>query len=231
MAQQVSPDKRGVVSIGRYKENLVTEVLFLADDLGDGTGVYTILFQRPGESTPYPVECRNEWPNLVWIVHASDTALSGTGKAECRWDGYDGEVGKSQIYTVRISKSLQDTIDPPDEWTGYIRQVAGYADSAKSSAAEAVAAAETVASTMRDVSSARDSAVEAKNKAEAAQEKANSSADSAAKSANLAQQAAANKGFMYVSGEEDGHLYLYTSDNVEEPTLKNENGRLIAVYE
>lgn len=231
MAQQVSPDKRGVVSIGRYKENLVTEVLFLADDLGDGTGAYTILFQRPGESTPYPVECRNEWPNLVWIVHASDTALSGTGKAECRWDGYDGKVGKSQIYTVRISKSLQDTVEPPDEWTGYIRQVAGYADSAKNSAAEAVEAAEAVASTMRDISYARDSAVDAKNKAEKAQEKANSSADSAAQSANLAQQAAASKGFMYVSGEGDGHLYLYTSDNVEEPALKNENGRLIAVYE
>lgn len=231
MAQQVSPDKRGVVSIGRSKENLVTEVLFLVDDLGDGTGEYTILFQRPGESAPYPVECRNEWPNLIWIVHASDTAISGTGKAECRWDGYDGEVGKSQIYTVRVNKSLLDAADPPDEWTGYIRQVAGYADSARNSAAEATTAAETATSAVRDVGSARDSAIEAKNKAEDAKQKADEAATSASKSVSLAQQAAASKGFMYVSGETDGHLYLYTSDNVEEPILTSENGRLVAVYE
>lgn len=55
-------------------------------------------------------------------------------------------------------------------------------------------------------------------------------AEDSARSAELAQQAAADKGFMYVEAGDDGHLYLYT-EKVSGISLENKKGRLILSYE
>lgn len=52
----------------------------------------------------------------------------------------------------------------------------------------------------------------------------------AEKYARAAEQSASEKGFMYVEGGEDGHLYLYT-ENTEGITLENNKGRLVVSYE
>lgn len=94
--KQVVPDRRGLVEIGKIKENLVTEVAFDCADLGDGSGAYAVVFQRPKDAAPYPVAFRAEWPSIVWVVQAADTAKAGTGKVEIRWFGDRKEVGKSK---------------------------------------------------------------------------------------------------------------------------------------
>ena len=238
MTNTIRVNMAGFVAIGRYLEHLVTAVEFPADRLGDGTGAYTILFQRPGENTPYPVECRNEWPILTWIVHAADTAIPGTGKVEIRWDGPNGEVGKSQIYAVQVNPSLPDPGEAPEAWTGYISQVAGFAEAARDEAKKAQASADAAAETLGQVVQTRDdsrnAATEAARSASSAAGSAQSAAENAAaaeRSAELAEQAAAEKGWMCVDAEADGHLYLYTSGNVEEPRLENVDGRLFAIYE
>lgn len=238
MSNTIKINMAGFVTIGQYLEHLVTAVEFPADRLGDGTGGYTILFQRPGEDTPYPVECRNEWPTLTWIVHAADTAIPGAGKAEIRWDGPNGEVGKSQIYTVQVNPSLPDPGEAPEAWQGYISQIAGFAEAARDEAKKAQTSADAAAETLVQVVRARDdsqsAATEAAQSATAAADSAASAAEKAAaaeRSAELAEQAAAEKGWMYVDTEADGHLYLYTSGNVEEPRLENVDGRLFAIYE
>lgn len=142
MPTQVTPNKQNYVEIGKIYENLVTEVVFPVPGLGDGTGSYTVVFQRPKETAPYPVATRVEFPNVIWEVGAADTAKSGTGKAEVRWYGDDGEVGKSKTFIVRVNAGLADPTEAPEAWEGYVGRVARNAETAETAAADAAASAQ-----------------------------------------------------------------------------------------
>lgn len=134
---QVTPNRQNYVAIGKIKENLVTEVVFPCPDLGDGTGAYTVVFQRPKERAPYPVVSRTEWPNVIWEVGVSDTAKPGTGKAEVRWYGDGDKVGKSKTYVVTVTDGLADPTEAPEAYAGYVAQVVRNAEDAKSAASGA----------------------------------------------------------------------------------------------
>lgn len=149
--KQVVPDRRGLVEIGKIKENLVTEVAFDCADLGDGSGAYAVVFQRPKDAAPYPVAFRAEWPNIIWIVQAADTAKPGTGKVEVRWFGDGAEVGKSKTYMVRVNDGLPDPTEAPQEWAGYIGQVAQNAAKAETAAGNAAGFAQAAADTLAQV--------------------------------------------------------------------------------
>lgn len=149
--KQVVPDRRGLVEIGKIKENLVTEVVFDCADLGDGSGAYAVVFQRPKGTATYPVAFRAEWPTIVWIVHDADTAKPGTGKLEIRWFGNEKEVGKSKTYMVRINDGLPDPTEAPQEWAGYIGQVAQNAAKAETAAGNAAGYAQAAADTLAQV--------------------------------------------------------------------------------
>lgn len=159
--KQVVPDRRGLVEIGKIKENLVTEVAFDCADLGDGSGAYAVVFQRPKGSATYPVAFRAEWPTIVWIVHDADTAKPGTGKLEIRWFGNRKEVGKSKTYMVRINDGLPDPTEAPQEWEGYIGQVAKNAQRAETAASKAETAAKTTADDADAAKTARAGAEQA----------------------------------------------------------------------
>lgn len=167
--KQVVPDRRGLVEIGKIKENLVTEVAFDCADLGDGSGAYAVVFQRPKDAAPYPVAFRAEWPSIVWVVQAADTAKPGTGKVEIRWYGDGDQVGKSKTYMVRITDGLPDPTEAPEAWEGFIGQVARDAETAQAAA---------------------EAAKTAQSGAEAAKLAAGESATGAAGSAEAAAQAA-----------------------------------------
>lgn len=137
MANRVVPDRYGVINIGKLKENLVTEVHLPAPGFAGGS--YAVLLRRPKEEQPYPVTVRHEGNNLIWTVQTADTAIAGMGKLECRWYGDNGEVAKSQIYTVRITDGLPDPTEAPEAWAGFMQQVsqdAGRAESAADNAAK-----------------------------------------------------------------------------------------------
>lgn len=149
--KQVVPDRRGLVEIGKIKENLVTEVAFDCADLGDGSGAYAVVFQRPKDAAPYPVAFRAEWPNIIWVVQAADTAKPGTGKVEVRWFGNGDQVGKSKTYMVRVNDGLPDPTEAPQAWAGYIGQVAQNAKRAETAADSAAGSAQAAADTLAQV--------------------------------------------------------------------------------
>ena len=205
--KQVVPDRRGLVEIGKIKENLVTEVAFDCADLGDGSGAYAVVFQRPKGTVTYPVAFRAEWPTIVWIVHDADTAKPGTGKVEIRWFGDGAEVGKSKTYMVRINDGLPDPTEAPQEWAGYIGQVARNAATAQAAAAEAKASADGAAAsagiaqgaaadagklarTAGDAANAAASAASAASSAQAGAESAERNARAAAEAAETARSGA-----------------------------------------
>ena len=137
MTNRVVPDRQGVINIGKLKENLVTEVKLPAPGFEGGS--YAVLLRRPKEELPYPVSARHDGGSLVWTVQTADTAIAGMGKLECRWYGDNGEVAKSQTYTVRITDGLPDPTEAPEAWAGFMQQVnrdAGRAESAADNAAK-----------------------------------------------------------------------------------------------
>lgn len=149
MAYRVVPDRQGIIQIGKIKENLVTEVELPAPGFEGGS--YAVLLQRPGEKQPYPVTARAEGNALIWTVQTADTAIAGTGKLECRWYGDNGEVAKSQTYIVRITDGLPDPTEAPQEWAGYIGQVAQNAKRAETAADSAAGSAQAAADTLAQV--------------------------------------------------------------------------------
>lgn len=157
MANRVVPYRQGLINIGKLKENLVTEVELFAPGFEGGS--YAVLLQRPGEKQPYPVTTRTEGERLIWTVQTADTAIPGTGKLECRWYGDSGEVAKSQTYIVRITDGLPDPTEAPQEWAGYIGQVAQNANraetAANSAAGSAQAAADTLAQAKEDLAAGK----------------------------------------------------------------------------
>lgn len=149
MAYRVVPDRQGLINIGKLKENLVTEVELPAPGFAGGS--YVVLLRRPKEDTAYPVSSRHEGNALIWTVQTADTAIPGTGKLECRWYGDNGEVAKSQTYMVRITDGLPDPTEAPQEWAGYIGQVAQNAKRAETAAGNAAGSAQAAADTLAQV--------------------------------------------------------------------------------
>ena len=149
MAYKVVPDRQGIIQIGKIKENLVTEVELSAPGFEGGS--YAVLLQRPREKQPYPVTARAEGSHLIWTVQTADTAIAGTGRLECRWYGDKGEVAKSQTYMVRITDGLPDPTEAPQEWAGYIGQVAQNAKRAETAADSAAGSAQAAADTLAQV--------------------------------------------------------------------------------
>lgn len=188
MAYRVVPDRQGLISIGKLKENLVTEVELPAPGFEGGS--YAVLLQRPREKQPYPVTARTEGNALIWTVQTADTAIPGTGKLECRWYGDNGEVAKSQIYMVRITDGLPDPTEAPEAWEGFMGQVARNAQAAQIAASEAKASADGAAAS---AGIAQGAAAEAGKLARAAGEAANAAA-SAASAASSAKAGAETAG-------------------------------------
>lgn len=191
-ANRVVPDRYGVINIGKLKENLVTEVSLPAPGFAGGS--YAVLLRRPKEEQPYPVSARHDGSSLVWTVQTADTAIAGMGKLECRWYGDNGEVAKSQIYTVRITDGLPDPTEAPEAWAGFMQQVsrdAGRAETAASTATQAAQAANDAAA----------SATEAAQSAESSAGQAGLSADNAAKTLKKLEDGIASGDFRGEKGE------------------------------
>lgn len=188
MANRVVPDRYGVINIGKLKENLVTEVHLPAPGFAGGS--YAVLLRRPKEEQPYPVTVRHEGNSLVWTVQTADTAIAGIGKLECRWYGDNGEVAKSQTYTVRITDGLPDPTEAPEAWAGFMQQVSQDAGRAESAAGRAEALEKGYTEALEKARAAAEDAWQGKVSAETSAKEAKADAQRAETAASTATQAA-----------------------------------------
>ena len=117
----------------------------------------------------------------------------------------------------------------PEAWAGFLQQVNRDAGRAESAAGRAEALAEGYTEALEKARAAAENAWHGKVSAEASAKEAKEDAQRAETAADRAEQGLENKGWMFVEGEPDGHLYLYTN-NLDSTTLEDENGRLILVY-
>ena len=129
----------GTIDLGREGENLARQVVLPLEDLAAGKGHALLLHQRAGDSSPYPVDIRQEGNSLIWVVTNADTGAAGLGSAEVRWLGDDGQVIKSRIYHTVTQKALSDPESPPEAYEGYVEAVAAIARDARNAAAESKA--------------------------------------------------------------------------------------------
>lgn len=129
----------GTIDLGREGENLARQVVLPLEDLAAGKGHALLLHQRAGDSSPYPVNTRQEGNSLIWVVTNADTGAAGLGSAEVRWLGDDGQVIKSRIYHTVTQKALSDPESPPEAYEGYVEAVAANARDARNAAAESKA--------------------------------------------------------------------------------------------
>lgn len=132
------------IALGRAGENGVRTVVFdVAAWAGtyDDEGTARLLYLRPGEEAPYPVEIVRDDIRVLWTVSDVDTAIAGEGKAELQYVIGD-RLEKSCIYETYVAESLSAPTDtPPASAAGWVEKVYEAGDTAEKSAETATDAA------------------------------------------------------------------------------------------
>lgn len=173
-------------------------------------GAATVLVQRPGDMEPYAVipEVQADG-SAVWRLSRTDTAQSGRGFMQVVFIA--GEtIKKTPILAVEFGPSLGEAGEPAEPYEGFLERVT-----------------ELAAQAVQNAGIAQESA----NAAEGSAHDAAESADTAERWAELAQEGAANAGYFYLEGRDDGHLYMIRSANAPpDISFRDNNGRLVAVY-
>ena len=115
------------INLGRQGENKARRVTFdiagkWRETYGTG-GSFSLIVQRDGDASPYPVTLSEEDGLLVWLVESADTAKSGEGKAELRYTLGD-VIAKSQTYRTRVRAAMDEsTVDPPEAYQSWVDEV------------------------------------------------------------------------------------------------------------
>lgn len=107
--------------IGHMGEKNILQVAFdyteWEESYGDGT--LSLVFQRPGDSVPYPVILENDGTTAVWNVTDTDTALQGEGKGQLVYV-VDEKIKKNAIFRAVVYNSLEGGADPPTPYERWI---------------------------------------------------------------------------------------------------------------
>ena len=115
------------INLGRQGENKARRVTFdiagkWRETYGTG-GSFSLIVQRDGDASPYPVALSEENGLLVWLVESADTAKSGEGRAELRYTLGD-LIAKSQTYKTRVRAAMDgSTADPPEAYQSWVDEV------------------------------------------------------------------------------------------------------------
>ena len=115
------------INLGRQGENKARRVTFdiagkWRETYGTG-GSFSLIVQREGDASPYPVALSEENGLLVWTVESADTAKSGEGRAELRYTLGD-LIAKSQTYKTRVRAAMDgSTADPPEAYQSWVDEV------------------------------------------------------------------------------------------------------------
>lgn len=111
-----SPERN--IRLGYAGEDKVTKVIFPYDEswLEYGDGEFFIRVLRPGDTEPYnaqDVTNDSEAMTLTLVVTDVELSRQGYGQMQVVYIGPQ-VVKKSRIYAYRVSKAIDEPVDPPD---------------------------------------------------------------------------------------------------------------------
>lgn len=226
-----APNAEPRILLGRQLENdavgIVFDLSWLISTFGDGEAV--LVHQRAQDEAPYIVNATQDGATLTWMVSNTDNAFTGVGKAELRWS-VGGVLAKTIVYKTWVVKSITADMIMPDVYQSWYDNMIEYIDQLKvdsdAKLVEAVEKAQTSATSAAESeanaeasaeASAQSTADAAESATKAAESEGNAAgyADAAEDSADRAEQAAGQSGYMFFTIEDDGHLYLDKTPNVE----------------
>lgn len=141
----IQADALSVLPLGRQGEHLARRIVF---DLSEwvreyGAGTAELIYQRPGDASPYPLAVLREGNALIWTPTATDTAVcGGYGKCELRYFVADAVV-KSEIRRTWVDRSMDADVGaaPPEGEKSWVDLVLEAGTAARDAAARAEAAA------------------------------------------------------------------------------------------
>ena len=92
-----------------------------------------LIYQRPGDSAPYPVPVERDGNSVLWTITDTDTENAGAGRAELRYSIGDTLV-KSATSIINVSHSMGvpgAVPDPPAQsWLDQVLEAARRAEAA-----------------------------------------------------------------------------------------------------
>lgn len=111
-----SPERN--IRLGYAGEDKVTKVIFPYDEswLEYGDGEFFIRVLRPGDTEPYnaqDVTNDSEAMTLTLVVTDVELSKEGYGRMQVVYIGPQA-IKKSPIYAYRVSKAIDEPVDPPD---------------------------------------------------------------------------------------------------------------------
>lgn len=112
--------------LGRQYENNVTEITFdfkkLKDEFGDG--VLSLIYQKPGSTTPYPIVLDIRGDTATWWVSSADTDVVGEGEAQLTYT-VGSQIKKTVIYKTKVNRSIGPSSQTePDDFGTWLDRIA-----------------------------------------------------------------------------------------------------------
>lgn len=213
---------RSVIRIGYEGENIVTAITF---DLTAwietyGIGGVTLLVQRHGETSAYPVPLVIKDGSATWLITKTDCAKTGNGAVQLVYTVGE-KIKKSPVFAVTTSASLDGSDDVPDPYDSWLETLTELTAKTTAAVAESLVNAD-IAQMAANISAqaashSAKSADAAEHSELSALESANASRSEADKSkiyADQAQGALAGMTFVGFSMNNAGHVLITNSDRL-----------------
>lgn len=217
--------------------HIVFDLSYLIENYGDGTAV--LLIKRPEDINAYQAVATQDGSTLTWDVSEIDTSVVGTGECELFW--YVGEgLAKSVIYPLVVLRDIGETTEePPDPYETWIDYLTSLGAETLRNAQEADQSAREAETAQEAAETAQEASEEAQRKAEESEENSEVNAlksegyavgtqneiavqpgslyfeNNSKFYSEVAQQGAAEGGWVHFYIDENGDLHYVKTENVD----------------
>lgn len=121
----VTAKKNKIIPLGFQGEHDVTTVQFDVSGWADlyGEGTFSLMNQRPTETTGYPCTITEEDEVVSWVVDNNDVFIEGEGRVQLTYT-VGQNIAKSIVFLTRVLKSIGvgEVPDPAPDWMEEMRQ-------------------------------------------------------------------------------------------------------------
>lgn len=142
------------IAIGYSGEHNVDAVIFDFSPWAEqfGTGVLTLILNRPTDAEPYPIALEavaGSETQVMWTITNTDTAMTGVGQAQLMYS-VDNQIRKSCCFDVYVGKSITGSVDPGDPYQTWLEKMIAERIEAEQAAEESAGSAENAAASAKE---------------------------------------------------------------------------------